>query len=217
MIRHSHTTSSATRRKTGYRRVKRCLDVLMAMGILFATAPLWLAAAIVVRIGSPGPVFFTQQRVGEAGKPFRIWKFRTMHVYQDGRDAPSVTVANDPRVFAAGVWLRRTKIDELPQLFNVLIGDMSLVGPRPTVAADYERMNARQKCRTEVPPGLTGLAQISGNTSLSWPQRIELDLQYVAGMSWRLDAYVLAKTFGLVAMGRAASDPPGTDEWQEAA
>lgn len=196
---------------------KRCFDVAAAVTLLALTWPVWLLAAALIRWQSPGPVLFCQTRVGRDGRPFGLIKFRTMHVRSPEQAGSTVTVRDDPRVFPVGRALRRSKIDELPQVLNVLIGHMSLVGPRPTVSEDYQRMNARQRTRCAVLPGLTGLAQIRGNTALSWPQRIEWDLKYVAERGWRLDAAILRETAWLLLRGRLATDPPAASEWQEAA
>jgi hypothetical protein len=126
---------------------------------------------------------------------------------------PSTTVRNDPRLIRGGGWLRKYKIDELPQLLNVLSGDMSLVGPRPTVQEDVGRMTPVQLQRLLVSPGLTGLAQTQGNTTLNWPERIELDLAYVRSLTLAQDLRILADTMWQVITGRADTHPMGDDEW----
>jgi undecaprenyl phosphate N,N'-diacetylbacillosamine 1-phosphate transferase len=125
----------------------------------------------------------------------------------------STTTKNDPRVTRVGNVLRKTKIDELPQLLNVLNGTMSLVGPRPTVAEDVARMDATQRRRCDVRPGITGLAQVSGSTALSWPERIKYDLQYVDNVSLLLDIQILLKTVALLLTMRAETHPASADEW----
>jgi lipopolysaccharide/colanic/teichoic acid biosynthesis glycosyltransferase len=158
-------------------------------------------------------VFFVQERIGLDEQPFKVYKLRTMRATGDRR---SVTLMDDPRVFFMGRLARKLKIDELPQLLNVLNGTMSLVGPRPTVQEDYERMNRRQRSRCRVLPGLTGLAQVRGNTSLTWPQRIEYDLFYVENQSLWLDLKILARTALLVLTFRAETHPQGISEWDQA-
>ena len=196
---------------------KRTFDLAVALAALVALLPLLVLTAIYIKIRSPGPVFFTQQRIGRGGKPFRLWKFRTMHAQPPVDAASSVTTRDDARVFAGGSMLRKLKLDELPQLWNVVTGTMSLVGPRPTVAEDYQRMTPRQRERCVVRPGITGLAQIRGNTSLSWPERIEWDLRYIDERSLWLDLRILAETCWLVLAARAETHPPGEDEWSAAA
>jgi lipopolysaccharide/colanic/teichoic acid biosynthesis glycosyltransferase len=193
--------------------MKRLFDIIGALFGLILLAPVFLLAAIIIKRGSRGPVFFTQERIGRGGAAFRLYKFRTMNV--GAESAGTVSLKQDPRVFAGGNFLRKFKIDELPQLLNVLNGTMSLVGPRPTVRADYERMNAAQKRRTAVTPGLTGLAQVSGNTGLSWPERIKYDLLYVEERNLLLDLGIIAQTAWLIFRDRVETHPPGEDEWAE--
>ncbi len=178
--------------------------------------PLFLLAILIIKTFSKGPVLFVQERIGRDLEPFEIYKFRTMHVAKPGDGNGSVTVFDDPRLFPGARLLRKWKIDELPQLFNILNGTMSLVGPRPTVDDDYRRMTGEQRRRAVVKPGLTGLAQISGGTALLWPQRIEYDLQYIEHDSFWLDVQILLKTVWLVATGRADTHPTGDDEWAAA-
>ena len=142
-------------------------------------SPIFLLAAAVIKLGSSGPVLFTQERLGQNGTPFRIFKFRTMVQGAERLGSGSVSLRHDPRLFWGAATLRRFKIDELPQLFNVLSGTMSMVGPRPTIREDYRRMNEAQRQRSRAKPGLTGLAQINGNTTMRWPERIEFDLAYL--------------------------------------
>ena len=178
-------------------------------------SPVFLCAAVIIRLGSRGSVLFKQERIGQNEMPFSIFKFRTMVVRAADTDRASVSVRNDPRLFPGARTLRRFKIDELPQLVNVLNGTMSIVGPRPTVREDYVRMNEAQRGRFVVRPGITGLAQINGNTSLLWPERIEFDLGYVAQSSLRLDVEIIMRTVWLTLTGRAATHPPKDTEWPE--
>jgi lipopolysaccharide/colanic/teichoic acid biosynthesis glycosyltransferase len=170
--------------------------------------------AVAIRRSSVGPILFRQRRIGRHGKPFEIYKFRTMVV--GAEFSGSVTTQNDPRVGRVGKWIRAKKLDELPQLVNVLNGSMSLVGPRPMVISDFERLDDRQRRRVSVRPGLTGLAQVSGNTALSWPRRIEFDLEYVDRRSVAMDCRILGKTAAMVLNGSAATESPSADEWSEA-
>ena len=194
--------------------MKTGLDLLLGGVLLLLTLPVLMIAALVVKVASRGPIFFTQHRVGQRERVFRIYKFRTMHTSSTGA-ASSVTVRGDPRVVLGTQWLRKYKIDELPQLINVLNGTMSLVGPRPTVAEDYEKMTLRQRTRASVKPGLTGLAQIRGGAALPWPKRIEYDLQYIRTCSIWLDVTIMVRTAFLVMSGRADSNPTVGDEWTD--
>lgn len=191
--------------------LKRFFDILISSVLIVMMLPVWFLAVCVILLGDPGPLFFRQQRIGKGGQPFSILKFRTMRVHHIDT---SVTTKGDPRIFRGGDFLRRFKIDELPQLFNVLLGDMSLVGPRPTVAEDYEKMSEEQRSRSTVRPGITGLAQISGNTALPWQERIALDLDYIHRSSLRLDFVILIRTIVLILTDRAETHPDGKDEWR---
>lgn len=183
------------------RALKRVLDVGGASVALIVFAPIMLIAAVLIKSTSPGPVFFRQIRNGFSGRAFRIYKFRTMRVLEDG---PTVVQAtkNDPRVTAIGKWLRKTSIDELPQIFNVLSGDMSLVGPRPHAAAhnsEYEQIIGNYAFRHHVKPGITGLAQVNGyrgeTRALELMQkRVEYDLRYINNWSLWLDVAILLRT-----------------------
>lgn len=197
-----------------YEFAKRLIDVAIAAPALVLTAPVWVGVAVMIKLASPGPVFYTQQRVGRRLRQFRMLKFRTMHVRPAGIADSSVTTQDDPRVFRGGRWLRRTKLDELPQLLNVLGGSMSLVGPRPTVQSDYDRMSAEQRRRAEVAPGLTGWAQIRGGATEPWPARLRWDLWYVGQRSVRLDLRIMAETAWLLMRGKAPGEARTGEEWQ---
>ncbi|UPJ46100.1 undecaprenyl-phosphate glucose phosphotransferase [Bradyrhizobium sp. 40] len=185
------------------RGLKRALDLVGASVALFVFAPMMLVTAVLIKASSRGPVFFRQTRNGFGGRAFRIYKFRTMHVQEDG-DGPTVVQAtkNDPRVTLLGKWLRKTSIDELPQLFNVLSGDMSLVGPRPHAAAHnskYEQMIGHYAFRHHVKPGITGWAQVNGLRGETkdirlMEKRVEFDLCYVNDWTIWLDLKVIALT-----------------------
>ena len=178
-------------------------------------SPVFLCAAVMIRLGSRGSVLFRQERIGQNEMPFNILKFRTMVVGAEDPGHGSVSLRHDPRLFRRAGTLRRLNIDELPQLVNVLNGTMSIVGPRPTVREDYLRMNEAQRERFRVKPGMTGLAQINGNTALMWPERIEYDLAYAAQSSLGLDVKIILRTVWLTLTGKAETHPLGDTEWPE--
>jgi lipopolysaccharide/colanic/teichoic acid biosynthesis glycosyltransferase len=182
--------------------VSRALDVLLAALLLAVTAPFLGLAALAIRLESRGPVFYRQRRVGRHGRPFELWKLRTMVPGAESMGAGVYVLEGDPRITRVGRLLRRFSLDELPNLVNVLAGDMAIVGPRPTVQEQVDRYTERQRRRLEVKPGITGWAQINGRTSLPWPERIELDVWYVEHRSLRLDLRILARTARMLASGR---------------
>ncbi len=175
-------------------RPKRALDLAVALPLALALSPVMVAVAVWVRRDSPGPAIFRQQRIGYAGRPFTLLKFRTMVVGAERMGAGLAVAVGDSRITPLGVALRRMSLDELPQLWNIVRGDMSLVGPRPTVASQVERYDARQRGRLAARPGLTGLAQVTGRNAIPWSERIEIDLTYVARWSMRRDLAILART-----------------------
>jgi len=181
--------------------LSRALDVALSAALLLITSPLLALAAIVIRLESRGPVFYRQLRVGRAGEPFQLWKLRTMVPGAESMGAGLYVLEGDPRITRTGRLLRRFSLDELPNLVNVLRGDMAIVGPRPTVQEQVDRYTDRQRRRLEVKPGITGWAQVNGRTSLSWPERIELDVWYVEHRSMRLDIRILTKTARMLATG----------------
>lgn len=174
--------------------ISRAIDVFGSIAGLLVASPLIAAAAFAIKISDHGPVFYKQERIGQGGKPFTILKLRTMTVGAENKGLGLLIGKNDFRITIPGKILRASSIDELPQLLNVLRGDMSLVGPRPTVASQVERYSPEQRRRLEVKPGLTGWAQINGRNTLSWPERIQLDLWYVDNKSLWLDLAILART-----------------------
>jgi lipopolysaccharide/colanic/teichoic acid biosynthesis glycosyltransferase len=182
--------------------VSRALDVVLAALLLVVTAPLLAVAALAIRLESRGPVFYRQRRVGRHGRPFELWKLRTMVPGAESMGAGVYVLEGDPRITRVGRLLRRFSFDELPNLVNVLRGEMAMVGPRPTVQEQVDRYTERQLRRLEVKPGITGWAQINGRTSLPWPERIELDVWYVERRSLRLDLRILARTARMLASGR---------------
>lgn len=194
--------------------IKAVFDKLAAGLALIVLAPLFAAVALAIRLDDGGPVFFTQTRVGRDGQAFRLFKFRTMIVDAEQRmaqlealnEASGVLfkMHRDPRVTKVGAGLRRWSLDELPQLFNVLIGDMSLVGPRPALPREVARYGSHMRRRLVVKPGLTGLWQVSGRSGLSWEESFRLDLRYVDNWSIILDLQILWKTFSAVTRGAGA-------------
>ena len=196
--------------------MKRALDVVGALLLGALTAPLMAAIAAIIRIACPGPALFWQVRVGEGGRPFRLLKFRTMVVGADAmtadlmaqsRDPDWLLLDCDPRVFPLGRLLRRMSIDELPQLWNVLRGDMSLVGPRPLTISDHERVpDWARRGRSKARPGLTGPWQVSGRTTVPFEEMVELDCLYVSSnWSLRRDLELLARTVPAVLMQRGSN------------
>lgn len=194
--------------------LKEGFDRTMACALLLVTAPLFALAALAIRLDSRGPVFFRQSRVGRGGEAFTCWKFRTMY---DGADAQKAALADlnehdgvlfkirhDPRRTPVGRVLRRLSIDELPQLVNVIRGDMSIVGPRPPVHREVEKYGDDMRRRLLVKPGLTGLWQVSGRADLKWDESVRLDLYYVENWSMALDMAILWRTAAAVVRGRGA-------------
>lgn len=178
--------------------LKRAFDIFAAGFAVIALSPVFLACALAVLIDDGWPIFYVQERVGKKGRKFPFFKFRTMVRNAERMGAGYEISQNDSRITRTGEFLRRWSLDELPQLFNVLRGEMSLVGPRPTLAYQVEKYDARQRRRLEVLPGLTGLAQVSGRNSLTWPQRIELDIFYIDNYSFALDLEIIFRTFGVL-------------------
>ena len=177
-----------------YEVAKRAFDVALGTSVGAVVSPVLAGIAVAIKLESRGPVFFRQERVGRHGKPFRIIKFRTL-VDEPARSSGDYLIsASDARITRVGAFLRRWSLDELPQLWNVLRGDMSIVGPRPTLQYQVEQYDDFQRRRLEVPPGVTGWAQIAGRNILSWPERIELDVWYVDHRSFWLDLRILLAT-----------------------
>src|SRR3984957_19448424 len=180
---------------------KRALDLIIAMPVVALTAPIVALLALLIRLESPGDPIYRQQRVGRAGELFEIYKLRTMVSGAEFTGAGLAIAAGDSRITRLGGLLRRYSLDELPNLWNVVRGEMSIVGPRPTIKRQVDQYTPRQRGRLAVKPGITGWAQINGRATLPWPERIELDLWYVDHLSVRLDLRILARTVGLVARG----------------
>jgi lipopolysaccharide/colanic/teichoic acid biosynthesis glycosyltransferase len=181
--------------------VRRLFDVAVAGVGLVVASPVLVAAAVAIRLESPGHVLYRQRRVGKDGHEFDVIKLRTMVTGAEGMGAGLAVDEGDSRITRVGALLRRTSIDELPNLVTVLRGDMAIVGPRPTVPVQVAQYTDRQRGRLAVKPGITGWAQVNGRASLPWHERIELDLWYVEHRSWRLDLQILARTARLVLHG----------------
>jgi sugar transferase EpsL len=175
--------------------MKRGFDLIVALTALVLLAPLMLVLALMVRSRLGAPALFSQQRPGLRGRVFTIWKFRTM---TDARDVWGTLRPDAERLTTFGRWLRATSLDELPELWNVVRGDMSLVGPRPLLVRYLERYSPEQARRHEVRPGLTGWAQVNGRNATSWAERLRLDVWYVDHRSFWLDLRILARTVALV-------------------
>ncbi len=182
--------------------MRRLLDILIAAIGLAVTSPVLLVAAVATRLEAPGSVIYRHARVGRGGAAFELYKLRTMVQGAETMGAGLYIEERDPRITRTGRVLRRFSLDELPNLVNVLRGEMSIVGPRPTVQEQVDRYTPHQRRRLEVKPGITGWAQVNGRLSLSWPERIELDVWYVENRSLALDMRILARTAKLLATGR---------------
>lgn len=179
--------------------IKRAFDFTVAFVVLAALSPFLLLLALAIYIDNPGPVFYVHARIGRHGRPFPFYKFRTMVVGADRLGKGYEVDQGDARITRLGAFLRRWHIDELPQLLNVLKGEMSIVGPRPTLAYQVAQYTPAQRRRLEVPPGLTGLAQVNGLNALTWQERIRWDVYYVDHASLMLDASIILRTFGAIA------------------
>ncbi len=179
-------------------RIHRWLDLLIAVPAAILTAPVVAVFCVMIRLESSGNALFTQERAGLRGAPFRIFKLRTMVTGAEHIGAGLAVLAGDSRITRTGAFLRRTSLDELPNLWNVLRGEMSIIGPRPTLMGQVEMYTDRQRRRLEVLPGITGWAQVNGRASVPWSERIELDIWYVEHRSLWLDLRILALTVRMV-------------------
>jgi len=184
------------------RAVKRLMDMLLSASALLLAWPLLAAIGVAIRWRDGGPVLFRQSRPGLKGRPFTLLKFRTMRNAQDGRGLP---LPDAERLTPLGKWLRQMSLDELPQLWNVLRGDMSLVGPRPLLMQYMERYSPAEMSRHEVKPGITGWAQVHGRNAVTWPERLALDAWYVEHWSLALDGWILLRTPWEMAMRKGIS------------
>jgi lipopolysaccharide/colanic/teichoic acid biosynthesis glycosyltransferase len=180
---------------------KRVLDLALASVALVLAAPVLAVAALAIRAESRGHAIYRQRRVGRAGHPFEVYKLRTMVSGAEHMGAGLAIDEGDTRITRVGALLRRMSIDELPNLVNVLNGEMSLVGPRPTLQVQVDQYTDRQRRRLEARPGLTGWAQVNGRASLPWPQRIELDIWYLDNATLRLDLRILALSARMAVTG----------------
>jgi lipopolysaccharide/colanic/teichoic acid biosynthesis glycosyltransferase len=205
-----------------YRLTKRLFDLVGATALLIVLAPAFACCALAVRLSSPGPIIFRQERIGERGKTFLFLKFRSMYVAADtaphrdyvaafirgqarqDADVPLYKLGNDRRITPPGRWLRRTSLDELPQLWNIIRGEMSLVGPRPPIPYELEHYRPEQYGRLAVTPGLTGLWQVSGRSTMGTLEMLELDLAYVRIWSFWTDLMILLRTVPTLLRGHGA-------------
>lgn len=194
---------------------KRALDIAVSGTALLALSPVFAAAALAVKLETPGPVFFGQMRVGRRGRAFRMWKFRTMVAdaeklkallaqANEMRGGVTFKMRRDPRVTRAGALMRRFSIDELPQLWNVFAGDMTLVGPRPPVPAEVREYELSDRRRLDAEPGITCIWQVSGRSEIPFKQQVELDVRYIQQRSTWMDLLLLIKTIPAVLFGKGA-------------
>ncbi|HEX2104895.1 MAG TPA: sugar transferase [Solirubrobacteraceae bacterium] len=196
--------------------IRRVFDVVVAGGALIVLSPFLLGAMAAIRLESPGSPIYRQRRVGKDGREFDVLKLRTMVSGAEHMGRGLAVSEGDTRITRVGRFLRRTSLDEVPNLINVLRGEMSIIGPRPTVPVQVDRYTERQRGRLAVKPGITGWAQVNGRTELSWDERIELDLWYIEHRSLRLDVDILVRTVRMVLGGHglyrgetpAWRDPP---------
>ena len=180
---------------------RRLFDLVVASAALVVSSPILLAAIVAIRLETPGHAIYRQRRVGQHGREFDVFKLRTMVHGAEGIGAGMAVNEGDPRITRVGAILRRFSIDELPNLVNVLRGEMSIIGPRPTIPVQVARYTERQRGRLAVKPGITGWAQVQGRASLPWSERIELDLWYIEHRSWRLDLEILRRTLKVLVAG----------------
>lgn len=188
-------------RRNAYLPLKRACDGIFAVGLGLVLLLPCLLVALAIRLDSPGPALFTQERIGKDGRPFRIYKFRTM-VKDAPNLGPALTQDRDPRITRMGSLLRRTSLDELPQLLNILRGDMSFIGPRPEVPSEVAHYTPEQREVLVVRPGLSGWAQIHGRDDLDIPTKLTFDLDYIQRLSVWLDLYILWRTPGVLLSGK---------------
>ncbi|HZO36588.1 MAG TPA: sugar transferase [Solirubrobacteraceae bacterium] len=181
--------------------IRRAFDVVVAATALVLTSPLVFAAMVAIRLESAGHPIYRQRRVGKDRRPFDVLKLRTMIAGAESIGAGLAIAEGDRRITRVGALLRRTSIDELPNLVNVLRGDMAIIGPRPTVPVQVDQYTERQLGRLAIKPGITGWAQVQGRASLPWSERIELDLWYIEHRSWRLDFDILVRTVRMMVTG----------------
>jgi lipopolysaccharide/colanic/teichoic acid biosynthesis glycosyltransferase len=196
--------------------MRRAFDIVVAGAALVFFSPVLVAALIAIRLESPGSPIYRQRRVGINGEEFDVLKLRTMVTGAEHIGAGMAIDEGDTRITRVGGFLRRTSLDEIPNLINVLRGDMAIIGPRPTIPVQVAQYTERQRGRLAVKPGLTGWAQVNGRAALPWPERIELDLWYVEHRSWRLDFQILMRTARMVLSGHGLYKG-GTGGWKDPA
>jgi len=182
--------------------LKRIFDFLIAIATISLLSPFYIIIALFIKASSPGPILFSQIRVGKNGKRFSIYKFRTMCVGADKVKDGLAVQAGDSRITKEGRFLRKTSLDELPQFFNVLFGDISIVGPRPGLPEQLHYYNETEMRRLEMQPGITGLATINGRAAIPWSQRIAFDVKYIDSFSFYLDIKIIIKTVFVVLSGK---------------
>jgi len=216
LLQRNFRLHSMEAKESANRIIKRVIDVSASGVGLIMLAPLFGLTALAIKLEDPGPAFFTQIRIGLFGKPFTIYKFRSMVMNADkmkdqlldqNESSAGVTfkMKNDPRITRTGKWIRKFSVDELPQLYNVLKGDMSLVGPRPPVPREVAEYGLADRRRLEVPPGITCIWQVSGRSTIPFPQQVELDRRYIHEQGFFKDIILLLKTIPAVISGRGAS------------
>jgi lipopolysaccharide/colanic/teichoic acid biosynthesis glycosyltransferase len=196
--------------------MRRAFDILVAGAALVFFSPALLAAMIAIRLESPGSPIYRQRRVGMGGEEFDVLKLRTMVTGAEHIGAGMAIDEGDTRITRVGGFLRRTSLDEIPNLVNVLMGEMTIIGPRPTIPVQVSQYTERQWGRLAVKPGLTGWAQVNGRAALPWPERIELDLWYIENRTWRLDLRILVRTARMV-LGGHGLYKGGTGGWKDPA
>ncbi len=181
--------------------IRRVVDIAVSVTMLVLASPVLAAAVVAIRLESPGSAIYRQRRIGRDGRPFEVIKLRTMVTGAENIGAGLAIDADDPRITRVGALLRRTSLDELPNLLNVLRGEMSLIGPRPTLPGQVATYTPRQRGRLAVRPGITGWAQVNGRAALPWSERIDLDLDYIERRSLALDLRIVWRTIAIVLGG----------------
>jgi lipopolysaccharide/colanic/teichoic acid biosynthesis glycosyltransferase len=181
--------------------IRRAVDIAVSASLLALSSPMLVVAVVAIRLESPGPAIYRQLRIGREGRPFEMLKLRTMVSGAERIGAGLAVNENDSRITRVGAFLRRTSLDELPNLLNVLRGEMSLIGPRPTLPAQVASYTPRQRARLAIRPGITGWAQVNGRAALPWSERIELDLHYIEHRSLALDLRIVRRTLAIVLGG----------------
>jgi lipopolysaccharide/colanic/teichoic acid biosynthesis glycosyltransferase len=194
--------------------IRRAVDIVVATLLLALASPVLAVAIVAIRVESRGHPLYRQRRIGRGGRPFEVLKLRTMVQGAEGIGAGLAIDRNDPRITRVGALLRRTSLDELPNLLNVLRGEMSLIGPRPTLPGQVASYTPRQRGRLAIRPGITGWAQVNGRAALPWSERIELDLHYIEHRSLALDLRILWRTLAIV-LGGSDLYKGETGGWRE--